>query len=531
MAEPEPRLEEEIPQENIQSSLTDEQPSEPAGKEEKTFDRDKIKEILAKMLDKDKEDIQQDYAPIQYINITYQGNHIDNSGIITGGIEQRQEDSSRGTASQRPVETIQDFFRQNTQADKLAALLVLASLESVQENLFHEMILVLSKRLQRGPELSEETSPGALAYLQTADELLAPFFIQRKTLPLTYGNVNLSFQCLAFCDGQIPEQVRILAWQMYPQLRPILTEWLLDFQTRTNSAADRALAHTAIRGLAVYAALDAEYACHHIIPRLEDNCTMQADVKYLVTFIRQFMMAEDCRMVADELLHRWCGRPGRFFWQVSYQMYSCEEWLRFCEDVPDALGKRLQQDCDGLRHPDLGWYKQDRGYFLYPAHRNRASAALLAKEIARCFSDCKTIPDRYQMAVYFLVLFRWDYLTDFSPVPELSFLRSLHDKETRSFLLPVFQFIWRYVELRDTIRQVLECHFAEINANGDSGDYLEKPFTFLAFTGNRIDYENTVKLLKDCAKREDARPTAGHLIDCLSGILQQRQIIQSRRKV
>lgn len=530
MAEPEPRLVEEMPQENAQPSPTNEPPAEPAGKEEKTCTRDEIKEILAKLQDQEKKDIQQDYAPIQYINITYQGNHIDNSGIITGGIAQQQEGLSHGAASP-PVETIQDFFRPNARADHLAALLVLASLESVQENLFHEMLLSISQMLQRGPAPSEKEASDALAYLQTADELLAPFSIRRETLPLIYGSAKLSLQCLVFCDGQIPGQVRRLAWQMYPQLRPILTKWLLDFQTRADSAAGRALAHAAIRGLAVYASLDAAYACHHIIPQLENSCTTQADVRYLVTFIRQFMQAENCRMIADELLRRWCGKPGRFFWQIPYQLYSDKEQLRFCADVPDALRKRLQQDCNGLRHSNPGWHTQDRGYFLYPAHRNRASAALLAKEIAQCFSACKTIPDRYQMAVYFLVLFRWDYLTDFSSTPELSFLRSLHDKEARSFLLPVFQFIWRYVELRNTIRQVLECHFAELNSNDASGAYLERPFEFLAFTGNRIDYENTIKLLKDCARREDARPVSGHLIDYLSGILQQRQTTQSKRKV
>lgn len=519
-----------MPQEDVQSSLTDEQSAEQAEMEENINARDEVKKILAKMPDKGKGDIQRDYAPIQYINITYQGNHIDNSGIITGGIAQQQGGSSHGAASPPSVETIQDFFRPNAQVDSLAALLVLSSLESVQENLFHEILLDLSQRLRCVPEPSENPVSGALAYLQTADELLAPFPIQRETLPLMYGNAKLSLRCLAFCDGQLPGQVRRLAWRMYPQLRPVLIEWLLDFQTQTDSASGRTLAYAAIRGLGIYASLDSEYACHHIIPRLENNCTTQAAVKYLVMFVKQFMQEKSCWVVVDELLHRWCGRSSEFFWQIPYQLYSGEEQMRFCEEIPDILRRHLQQDYDGLRRSNFGWYGKDRGYFLYPAHRNHASAALLAKEIAHCFFDCKTNQDRYQMSVYFLVLFRWDYLTDFSSTPELGFLRGLHDKETRSFLLPVFRFVWRYVELRDTTRQILECHFTEINANGASGAYLERPFEFLAFTGNRIDYENTIKLLKDCARRPDAGPTARHLIDYLSGILHQRQITQIRRE-
>jgi len=529
MAEPEVRSEEERPQENIQPSPENAPPAEPAGKEEASCVEREIKQILAKMPVKDKEALQKDYGSIQYINITYQGNHVENSGTVYGGISQRQEDSSR-VGSSPSAETIQDFFGPNARADNLAALLALASLESVQENLFYEIALHLSKKLKGGTEPSESEKTGALAYLQTVDELLAPFPIQRKALSSLYGDAELDLQYLAFCDGQIPDRVRNWAWRMYPQLRPILTDWLLDFQTRTAGAAGRALAHAAVRGLAVYASLDAEYACHHIIPLLEDRCTTQADIKYLVTFARQFIQAADCRMVGDELLRRWCGK-SKFFWQVPYQLYSDKARLRFCENVPGALRKRLQQDCGGLGRSDPEWYGQNRGYFLYPAHRNSASASLLAKEIAGCFSDCKTLQDRYQTAVYFLVLFRWDYLTDFSSAPELCFLKCFHDKETRDALLPVFQFIWRHVELRDAMRQVLECHFAEIGAKGATASYLERPFEFLAFTRNRIDYQNTLKLLKDCAKQRDAQAAASHLMNHLTGIFQQRQTIKSTRKV
>jgi len=531
MAEPEVQLGEEARQERKQPAPEDALPAERSGAEEKGRVKDEIKEILAKMPVKDKEDLQKDYGSIQYINITYQGNHIENSGTVYGDIAQQQGSPSHKKSFQPAVKTIQDFFRPDARADNLAALLVLASLESVQENLFYEIIQLLSERLKRGTESSEDEKSGTLAYLQTADDLLAPFSIQRKMIPFTYGNAELNFQYLAFSDGQIPDQARRWAWQMYPQLRPVLTGWLLDFQTRTASASDRALAYAAIRGLAVYASLDVEYACHSIIPLLESRCTAQADIKYLATFMRQFMQAGDCQMVGDELLCRWCGKQNPFLWQVPYQLYSREGQWRFCVDVPMVLKEHLRRDCDGLGRPDSQWYGQSRGYFLYPAHRNNASAILLARETAQCFSDCKGLEERYQMAVYFLVLFRWDYLTDFSSAPELIFLRSLHDKETRSALLPVFQFIWRHTELRDAMRQVLECHFAEINTNGASASYLERPFEFLAFTRNRIDYQNTIKLLSDCAKQKDAQPVAARLVSYLTGILQQRQISKSIRKV
>lgn len=527
MVESDARVEEEVPQGNIQPPEEYTPPDEL--EEGKSNAEDEIKEILGKMPVEDKEELQRDYGTIQYINITYQGNHVENSGTVYGGITQQQE--NLGTRPSNSAESIKDFFRPHAQVAALAAMLTLATFESVQESLFFEMISFLSEMLRRGKEPAEAESPDALSYLQTADELLAPFSIQRETLPFTYGNIGLNLRCLIFKDRQIPDQVRRWAWGMYPQLRPVLTDWLLHFQNNTVSAADRALAYAAIRGLAVYASLDVEYACHNIIPLLERSCTTQANVKYLVTFFRQFMQVEGCQMVGDELLHRWCSKQDRFLWQIPYQLYSDKDEWRFCRDVPCALRERLQQDSNGLGHLDPKWYGQNRGYFLYPAHRNSSSAALLAKEIAWCFSNCKSHQDRYRMAVYFLVLFRWDYLTDFSSAPELSFLRSFHYKESRNALLPIFMFIWHKVELRDTMRQVLECHFAEINTNSTFASYLDKPFEFLAFTGHCIDFQNTIKMLEDCARQKNARSVAEHLKHHLNGVLQQRQAINSARKV
>lgn len=519
MVEPDTRTEEAPPPESPVLPAEDVPPAE--SESAKASAEDEIKRILDNMPVKDKSDLQGDYTTIQYFNITYQGNHVENSGTVYGGIAQQQ--GSSGTVFTNPVETLQDFFRPAARTEALAALLILATFESVQESCFCEMIPLLSEKLRRGKDAPESESSGVLAYLQTAGELLVPFEIQKETLSMKYGRAELSLRCLAFADRQVPDQVRRWTWEMYPQLRPVLTDWLLSFQNNTASAAGRALGYEAIRGLAVYASLDVEYACHHIIPLLESSCTAQADVKYLLAFFRQFMQAEDCRLAGDEVLCRWCGRQDRFFWQLPYQLYSSKEDWRFCQDVPSALRKRLQQDYRGLVCLAPEWYGQSRGYFLYPAHENPSAAALLARELSQCFSECSTHQERYQMAVYFLVLFRWDYLTDFSPAPELSFLRSFHDKKARHDLLPIFAFIWRHIELRNTLRQVLTNHFAEINANAASAAYLEKPFEFLAFTGNRIDFENTIQMLKGCAGHKDAKPAAEHLIRHLTGVLQQRQ--------
>lgn len=497
----------------------------------KSGEADNLESFIAKipMPDADKADLQKDYSTIQYINI-YQGNHVENSGTVYGDISQSHGKSAAPGASMASAQTIQDFFRPGVHPNALGALLTLAVLESVHESSFFEVSSSLAVHLRQVTGSGEDEQSSVLAYLQTADELLSPFSLQRNDLPFTYGSAVLSFSGLSFCDEQLPGKVRSLAWRMYPQLRPVLVDWLLDFQTRVVTAVDRAMCYAAIRGLARCAALDVEYACRVVIPRLVEQCTRQADVKYLTAFFMEFMQVESCRAAADEVLRRWCGKNSRFLWQVPYQLYSDTGQWSFCEYVPLALRKRIECDFAGLGSSEEEQNQQNRGYFLYPAHSNSAAAALLTKEISKIFSERKPYLARCEAALYFLLLFHWDYLTDFSSTPRLCFLYGFHNKDTRTSLLPILGFILGNFTLRNIMRQVLEKHFAELAAYDAPVSYLERPIEFLAFTKRPIDYQNTIRLLKECSKNEKARPVAEHLICHLTGIIRQRQQDQINRK-
>ena len=171
----------------------------------------------------------------------------------------------------------------------------------------------------------------------------------------------------------------------------------------------------------------------------------------------------------------------------------------------------------------IAWLSEDRAYFLYPAHEDVVTAELLSEKIAALFLAQTKQATRYQTAEFFLMLLRWDYLTDRADAPELLFLRGLRKKAVREKILPLFRFIWRYAELRRMMARVLTAHLAEIAENHASYEYLERPFRYLAFTGDRNDYYNAIYFLRECAKDPDAKPAAEDLERCLSDYLQSRK--------
>lgn len=466
----------------------------------------------------DKQGLREEFVPFYIINNHYHGNYVDNSGTIYGGVDQRQA-SQESAEDALPFpenleDSIQRFFLTETDPKALAALIALATFEPLPADVFYQTVSTLYDKLTDG-ESSEERKP--LSRLQTAQELVSPLLLQKVSV--AYEPIGLTLDCLTFQSRDVSAQVRERIWQDYPQLRPVLMEWLFDFRIHSASTIDRLMAYTAMHGLARYAALHIGYARNYIFPFLEQNCTRQADIKYLAVIIKWLIQNSSCRAVADDLLLDWCNKQSALLWQIPYRLYGQEGEWKFQSKVPVILRLRMEQDAKGSRRSDLGWYKQDRAYLLNPAHGNMKIAALLVKQVSQCFCACKSHRDRYYTAVYFLVLFRWDYLTDFSNTPEMIFLKCLHDKELRKEMHPLLYFIWQYSELRAMAQQVLARHMGEIHMSGTSADYLEKPFECLAFTGKRVDYDSTIYLLRECAKRRDACPIAEqmqrHLEDCL----------------
>lgn len=487
-------------------------PSPPHTKE------DPIGDILRQAaLQEDKEALRGDYGPaVQFI---IHGNYVSNSGTIYGGINQQQAASqNQALAVAEDTRTRVERFFSEESTYALAALITLASLQIVPESIFHEAVQDLCVRLARAKSGEDQGLPDRFL---TAEQLLQPFLLQRQTAVLSYGSIQVDLRCLAFQQEDLSTEIRQQIWQNYSQIRPLLIEWLFALRSWTSDAARRTVSYTAMQCLASYAAFDLAYARGKILPFWEQHCTAQSDVKYLVVFLGQFMQWESCRAMADDLLCRWCRRRG-LLWQVAYRLYGQTGDWQFQRLVPEALQREIEADLSASGA--TGWYRQDRGWLLFPAHQNAETAVLLAQQLGRFFSAGKNRLDCRHRAVYFLSLLRWDYLTDFSDQPELVFLRCFHWKPARESLLPLVGFLWKYVDLRRAAQQILTSHMAELGANGASCAYLEKPFAYLAFTGYESDYKNTMRLLDACASTEEAQPAARHLQAYLAADLKRRTV-------
>ena len=423
-------------------------------------------------------------------------------------------------------------FLHHANSREISALIVLATLERIPVDAFFPALDALCEYMPAQEKKDDDGNSSP--YLETAEELLSPFPIVRKRLSSDSGLHVSGIQDMAlieFEDEDFAGYVRVRIWNEYFKYRMNLLEWLSALRMKTDSVVNRIVSYLAMRGLANYAALDMGYASRDLIPYLERNFQMQRDVKYLVEFFRNLMRIPECGDTADRLLLRWSGRFSGIFWQTPYRLYGEEGEWKFQEVTRNTLLRQLQADFDGRPTLDslrsleqmLKWLSKDRSYFLSPAHENATVAELLCEQIAILFMAQRKQNDRYAVAELFLMLFRWDYLTGNDESPRLVFLNGFRRKSIRENLLPLFRFIWRYSDLRSVIKQVLTAHFSEIALRDASYSYLERPFLYLAFTGDRNDYYSTVYLLRECAKDGDAKPVAAHLEQYLSDYLKSRK--------
>lgn len=489
---------------------------------------ERLEDLLRRPVDlEDKAELQKDYGQNPVIINVIQGNYVANSGSIYGGVSQeRSGDSAVGGAEMETSRSLEDFFRPRETLGPLAALVVLATLELVPESHFFPLVQKLSTRLEeQDPDRPERTR---LSMLQTPEELLRPFALRRTPLPSDGGFQGLTFQCLSFQKEGLSRTVRTRIWNLYPQLRAVLTDFFLALREEDADTAGRTVGYAAMGGLAAYAGLDLEYTVHALIPLLEQRCTAQRDVKYLTAFFKRLLLQQGENQMIDRLLCRWCEGGSPLLWQIPYRLYGQKgRWL-FRQKVPKALRRYLVQDKEGGGRPYLAWFRRSRGHLLYPAHEDPAVAKLLVEETAELFSPKKPYEDRYQAAAYGLSLIRWDYLTDFAPEPRLVFLDALHQKEQRRAILPLLHFVWQRGELRGLMAQVLARHLGEIGRRGGLCSYLQTPFLYLAFQGSRLDYEAAQSVLTVCARNPDGAAVAEGLSQMLASELKKRTTARSR---
>lgn len=482
-------------------SVTPTSPSEPSDGE--------LADIIRQALSlEEKDGLRREYTSPPIIIHQTTVNRVENSGTIYGNISQHQQKDNSSPSPQAisSSEGLKRFFQNPIDLEALTALIALATLEPLSEPLFYKAAQILSPLISHFREGQDERA--IVSSLRTVDELLTPFTISRKNISAIYGAAELQLPCLSFQDETLASQIRKFIWEKYPQLRNLLIEWLFLLKEHVVGTSEAAFAFSIMRGLASFASLDAAYTCRYILPLWEDQNLKTSDLRFLTAFLRPLMEVVSLQPVMDEILCRWCTRSKSFLWQAAYRLYGADGQWAFSEKLSLILRDHLQRDITGTGLSYSAWYHKSRGYLLYPAHTNAFAADLLFHTLADLFDDCSQFKERYHLAVYFLSLFRWDYLTDFGSTPQLVFFRSLRENKR---LLPLIQFVWQRRELRSVMSLILQRHFSELAPCGASCDYLKRPFLLLAFTNNHFDYDITQEFLTQCASDPSSKAVAEYL--------------------
>lgn len=499
--------------------------------------QDTVKSILKTFLteEKRKQHREQEHA-IYNFNFVQGHNYGsmvggDNVGDIVNGV--KAPGSPEVSQEDKTVENMVENILRNQDSVTRSALIMLAVLEYVPADIFNEMTCDLCRCLTGNEEQN-------ISFLWRAKDLLSG-------VPLTEDNQNpylyaeTAIVWVGFQDATLADWVRALIWKGQRQLRKVVLKWLFGLRERTDTFPECLTADMSMLSLTRLCSLDLAYAKETVFPMLEQAFTRQRDIKYLVAFFQSFMrMDEACQKVANQILRRWSGYD--LLWQVPYRLYGqahiSGEWS-FQEKIPDALYEKMEADIDKGKRGDIAaWFQQNRGHYLLPIHRKREEAltlqktdleeamelnghseearernehsrtlsSLLVQQTGRLFAAGRSRSDRECAALFFLSLFRWDYLTDYSSKPQLVFLRCLQRKTLREQLLPMFQSVCRPPFLYATA-QILSSHMTEIQEHEDAYRNLEKSMLILG----KADYSSVMSLLRACEQNTDAAPVAARL--------------------
>ena len=142
-----------------------------------------------------------------------------------------------------------------------------------------------------------------------------------------------------------------------------------------------------------------------------------------------------------------------------------------------------------LQEEENEQHRISKGYLLVPARINPAAAHMLAAVLAEIFSKAGTKPEKGEIVIYFLSLFREDYLYTNPQHRKMLFIDLCNQREERHLLEGILVFAWRDIRYRNVMARIFLQHLGDMKKTAD-WEYMQWFFKTLGFTGRERDHYN-----------------------------------------
>lgn len=102
----------------------------------------------------------------------------------------------------------------------------------------------------------------------------------------------------------------------------------------------------------------------------------------------------------------------------------------------------------------------------------------------------------------------------------MMFISMMKEKEIRELLLPLYHYAWRKKVYRHVLEETLNYYLEQLGEKGYDWTYTKAFFRSLSFTGEKTDFDNTVKMLNKMEQKGNL--VAKQICMYLQSLLKQR---------
>lgn len=391
----------------------------------------------------------------------------------------------------------------------LLALIATASLEKIEETNFDFVCNELKEHLDMVVKPSEEDKLSDSPF-ESRMHLLNEAFLTRTVMKRNTHAGIINTNCICFCNKELALKIRNWLWNMYPQFRNVIVDWLI----KLSNIDKWFLCAMAQNGIAEYSSIDFEYSLDSIFPKLYRNPN-QSQIATLSFVIERLYEKGINEENVEKMLFDWFGYENSDLWMVGFRLCAKGYAQKCKEKMSEILYK----------HIFVPYLRKDK-CFLYImgfAHRSEYISKELIDVLCKSFEQKKLKTQKDEVAKIFLWLMLYDLFTTDKTYTQLVFIECADTLEIRRKMRPIIHHILSNFQLRGELFEILNAFLIGYCINSGDWSRIEKFVRELAFTGKKEDFDRTINWLQKSKKNKQLLEFSEYMTMYLYGILSEQK--------
>ena len=278
--------------------------------------------------------------------------------------------------------------------------------------------------------------------------------------------------------GYTEENVRKLRkifWRNYVSLRAPLIQWLAE----VNEGKQYPGAVLAGIGLADFAQIDFAFIYDRVIA-MGTDIHSEAQVYCMARIMENTWEIERYRNNVRHLLHHWMEQSKSQAWLISLVCYLSNINMVDRDKLQKCLKRKIE-----IFSIEQRW----AGFLILKAHQNLELCRILYDALAELYVRAESKVEKKQVCLQFLTMLFVEGCVVSEKGGDLVFVQALRGKERVEKQKPMMLLIWRTLEYRRLLQNILDGYFSDLRTGFDENN-LKNFIMMLAFTGRKTDFEN-----------------------------------------